>query len=898
MISKYINKISILIVTILSLSANTSNASVPTNNGFSYTISASNIVNWNNSGLGDFLIVDGSLSSPSGSHGDAFDNGALIEVCASSGCAYNGTYATYTGSGSASDANTYQGALQSNIVAGMNLTASYRFSSTLGLSRMLVKIDNTTSSSLTRTVRLKSDLGCDSGCHLKYQSSNGSSLSNYFAPANVSYTTSAFWTITSDQAANTGTLSGNDPIVSFAYGSSGATVSPSTTITNSGGTNLFTILETTVPANSTRFLVFFIGFGEITTAKNTLSGAYNGTNTFLNSWDSIPSDLKSDLSSAQLSQVLNWRIGTNVTSFLPNSTVTKNSTINYSLEFSESVNGLASNDFAITGTGSGTCTVSVSGSSTTYAVSLNNCSEGTVILALSSNSVTNNASQTGPANSVTATTVVVDRTNPIISNVTAPSNSTYKPADTPTFTVAFSESVTVTGTPRLVLTVGSVTEYANYISQTDSRTALFRYTVLSEITEFDTDGISLSNTLDLNGGAIADLATNALSTLTFSAPNTASIFVAQPPAVPTIDSATAGSGFISIYFTAGATYGSAITNYQYSTNNGTNWNVRSPVETSTPLTISGLTNGTQYQVRIRAVSAVGTSDSSTLITARPNAVTVAAGSNISTTYGRSASSSTFTSTGGVSPYVYTLSSSIPGISISNGVVTASSTVNAGTYSLNVVSTDAYLANGTKAITITVAKATQDTLTVTSSNAIFSGSPSSLSLLTSGGSDTGTVTYSVVAGGSAIGCSISGSLLWVNTSGTCKLVATKATTTNYLIAYSDTATISFAVFVSRQPVQTQSAPTQLPINGQNSLDLSQTNTVPAVTGVFLVGSTYEINGTGFTGVTRVVIGGAEATITSSTATKIVINSAGLMPGPLFIECSDGRIGPSPFYFFTP
>ena len=573
-----------------------------------------------------------------------------------------------------------------------------------------------------------------------------------------------------------------------------------------------------------------------------------------------------------------------------------NSAISFSLTITESVSGMENADFENAGTATG-CSFSVSGSGNTYSLSISSCSEGTLIPRLKANSVT--GSSTGPTSATAATTtIVIDRTVPTISSVTAPNNATYKPTDTPTFTVAFSESVTVTGTPRLSLTVGSFTKYANYVSQTDSRTALFRYTVASSTTEFDSDGISISSTLDLNGGTIADLATNAISALTFSAPNTASIFVAQPPAVPTIDSATAGSGFISVYFTPGATYGSAISNYQFSTNNGTNWSVRSPVDTSTPITISGLTNGTQYQVRIRAVSAVGTSDSSTSITATPNAVTVAGGSNISTTYGRSASSSTFTSTGGVSPYVYTLSSTVPGISISNGVVTASSTVNAGTYSLNVVSTDAYLANGTKAITITVAKATQDTLTVTSSNAIFSGSPSSLSLLTSGGSDTGTVTYSVVAGGSAIGCSISGSQLWVNTSGTCKIVATKATTTNYLIAYSDTATISFAVFVSRQPVQTQSAPTQLPINGQNSLDLSQTNTVPAVTGVFLVGSTYEINGTGFTGVNRVVIGGSEATISSSTATKIVINSAGLMPGPLFIECSDGRIGPSPFYFFTP
>jgi hypothetical protein len=241
---------------------------------------------------------------------------------------------------------------------------------------------------------------------------------------------------------------------------------------------------------------------------------------------------------------------------------------------------------------------------------------------------------------------------------------------------------------------------------------------------------------------------------------------------------------------------------------------------------------------------------------------------------------------------------VPGITISNGVVTASSTLNAGTYSLNVVSTDSFLATGTKAITVTVNKATQETLTITSTNAVFNGSGSSLTLFAIGGTDTGTVTYAIASGLNPSGCQISGSQLSVTSAGTCQVIATKAATTNYLVAVSDTATVTFLQFVSNQQVQTQSVPTQLPIIGQNSLDVSEINTVPAITGVFLVGSTYEINGTGFAGVVRVIIGGTEASITSSTSSKIVINSAGLMPGPLFIECSDGRVGPSPFYFFTP
>jgi len=503
-------------------------------------------------------------------------------------------------------------------------------------------------------------------------------------------------------------------------------------------------------------------------------------------------------------------------------------------------------------------------------------------------------SNTGGSSAQTSlpTSVVIEQF-PTIGTVTAPSNGTYKPTDTPTFTITFSESVTVTGTPRLSLVVGSFTQYANFISQSDSRTALFRYTVSSAITEFDTDGISITNSVDLNGGLITDLFSNPLASLVFTVPSTSNIFVAQPPAVPIIDSATAGSRSISIYFTPGSIYGTPITNYQYSTNNGANWTTRSPVDTSTVLRISGLTNGTSYQVRIRAVSAVGVSDSSTSITARPNAVAIAGGSNISTTFGIVASTAEFTSTGGVGPYLYTLASSVPGVSVLNGIVSTSSTLSAGAYSLVLISTDSFLASETRTVTINVSKAAQERLTISSTTGVFQNTPSVMQLSHVGGNDIGAVTYEIVSGGSASGCSIAGSQLSVNSVGTCELVATKAATSDYLIAYSDTTTVTFSQIIYYEP-----APTQLVITGQNALDLTQTIAVPAVTGVFLVDSTYEINGNGFIEVTRVVIGGQDATVLSNTPIKIVIDSAGVMPGPLFIECSDGRVGPSPFYFFTP
>jgi hypothetical protein len=197
-------------------------------------------------------------------------------------------------------------------------------------------------------------------------------------------------------------------------------------------------------------------------------------------------------------------------------------------------------------------------------------------------------------------------------------------------------------------------------------------------------------------------------------------------------------------------------------------------------------------------------------------------------------------------------------------------------------------------TLTINKAGQDTLTITSRVAPFNGGSSTMKLITSGGTDTGTVTYTIATGGTASGCSVTTDVLTVTSAGTCNLVATKAATLNYLITFSDTVTVTFSQFVSSQQRETQLVPTQLPINGENSLETT-TVTVPVVTSVTSTGAgSYTIVGTGFTGVISVLIGGTPVTIASSNSTTINITGAAGLAGPLFIECSDGRMGPVPFW----
>jgi hypothetical protein len=72
---------------------------------------------------------------------------------------------------------------------------------------------------------------------------------------------------------------------------------------------------------------------------------------------------------------------------------------------------------------------------------------------------------------------------------------------------------------------------------------------------------------------------------------------------PTSLVATPGNGQVSIAFTAPASNGgAAITDYEYEISDGT-WT--SAVTTSSPIAITGLTNGTSYSIKLRAVNSVG-----------------------------------------------------------------------------------------------------------------------------------------------------------------------------------------------------------------------------------------------------------------------------------------------------
>ncbi|MEQ8475930.1 Ig-like domain-containing protein [Fulvivirga sp.] len=124
---------------------------------------------------------------------------------------------------------------------------------------------------------------------------------------------------------------------------------------------------------------------------------------------------------------------------------------------------------------------------------------------------------------------------PSIASVVAPANDTYAFGENVDFTVTFDESVTITGTPRIAITLANGgPEFATFEPGTSPGTAhVFRYTV--DNNDLDLDGLAIVSPLQLNSGTINDAGGNPTA-LSFTSPNTTGVLVDGTG--PTVSSVT------------------------------------------------------------------------------------------------------------------------------------------------------------------------------------------------------------------------------------------------------------------------------------------------------------------------------------------------------------------------
>lgn len=89
------------------------------------------------------------------------------------------------------------------------------------------------------------------------------------------------------------------------------------------------------------------------------------------------------------------------------------------------------------------------------------------------------------------------------------------------------------------------------------------------------------------------------------------------PSAPVITSIDSGNESLTINFTSPDDGGYPITNYIYSLDNGINY--QTTINYQSPIVITGLINGTQYEVIIKAVNAMGFGEKSNMVIGIPSA---------------------------------------------------------------------------------------------------------------------------------------------------------------------------------------------------------------------------------------------------------------------------------------
>ncbi|MEP7154133.1 MAG: fibronectin type III domain-containing protein [Betaproteobacteria bacterium] len=269
------------------------------------------------------------------------------------------------------------------------------------------------------------------------------------------------------------------------------------------------------------------------------------------------------------------------------------------------------------------------------------------------------------------------------------------------------------------------------------------------------------------------------------------------PGAPVIGAATAGNLQATIAFSAPAnTGGGTITGYSATcTPSGSGSN------TSSPIVVSGLSNGTLYTCSVRASNSAGTGPASGNVTVTPaptpTAPIITSANNATFTVGVLGSFSVQASSNPAAA-IGIQSGSLPaGVSINAGVISGTPAA-AGPTVITLVASNGVPPDATQVFTLNVAKAAQTIFFTGPSTQVFSPAAVPLSATASSGL---TVTYVSNSGGV---CTVAGASVTLVGLGTCSITAQQAGNANFLAATGVTQTFSVV-----QGGQTISFPAQTP-----------------------------------------------------------------------------------------
>ncbi|MBU3704410.1 MAG: hypothetical protein FGM42_08600, partial [Ilumatobacteraceae bacterium] len=301
------------------------------------------------------------------------------------------------------------------------------------------------------------------------------------------------------------------------------------------------------------------------------------------------------------------------------SSPTNATSFTYTITFSEAVTGIAAGDFSNTGTAlscvfdPGTDTAS-----TTRTVTITGCGAGTLTPRFVINGAVDNPGNTGPsAASTSGTTITIDRTAPTISSFSSTTaDGSYTTGQSVNVTATVSESIRSGSSITVTLDTGAT---VSLTAASAGTTMTGTYTIVTGQNSADLTVSSYT----YSAGTVLDTAGNAMTSTDVPtgtnniAGADAIVIDTTGPAAPTSLTATATATTATITFTPGVGGPSAVTNYKYSLNGGA-FTALSPADSTSPITISGLTTGVAYTIILRTVTAIGDSASSASVTITPS----------------------------------------------------------------------------------------------------------------------------------------------------------------------------------------------------------------------------------------------------------------------------------------